>query len=133
MSPAAERRSAPMLGPHGAGAGAAAQHDERAQRDSRLAAWVAAAAGGDCAAFEAFYDATFAYAQTLARRMLRDADVDDLVADAYFEAWRSAARFDVARGSAVTWLLTVVRSRALELLRLQAAHPSHSMTSGDDA
>lgn len=99
----------------------------RGERDQRLAAWLAAAAGGDHRAFESFYDATFAYARTVARRLLRDpAEVEDLLADAYFEAWRSLARFDSTRGSAVTWLLTVVRSRALDALRAAAARPDRA-------
>lgn len=104
-----------------------------AERDQRLAALLAAAARGDTTAFEAFYDATYAYARTVARRVLAGGDTDDLLADAYFEAWRKAASFDAARGSAVTWLLTVVRSRALDLLRQRASHPSvGGQDAGDD-
>ena len=96
----------------------------RAERDALLARHLVAAARGDSRAFEAFYDATLGYARALARRMLHGADADDLLADAYFEAWRSAARFDAGRGTAVTWLLTIVRSRSLDLLRRQQTHPS---------
>lgn len=96
---------------------------ERADRDQQLAALLQRAAGGDCKAFEAFYQRTLAYAESVARRLLRAPDVEDLLADAYFEVWRCAARFDAARGSAVTWLLTIVRSRALDLLRHLAARP----------
>ena len=102
----------------------------RTERDRQLAALLAEAARGDSSAFEAFYDATVAYARTLARRMLHGVDTDDLLADAYFEAWRHAARFDAARGGAVTWLLTIVRSRALDLLRHRNAYPS---VAGTDA
>jgi RNA polymerase sigma-70 factor, ECF subfamily len=98
--------------------------DARAARDARLGAHVLAAARGDAAAFESFYDATIGYAQAVAGRLLRaPADVEDLLADAYFEAWRNAPRFEPARGSAVTWLLQIVRSRALDALRRRAAEP----------
>jgi len=93
-------------------------------RDEALARALQAAAGGDDSAFEQFYDATYGYARALARRLLDAAEVDDLLADVYFEAWRQAARFDAARGSAVTWLLTLVRSRALDLLRQRRSQPS---------
>lgn len=107
--------------------------EARDERDTRLAALLGAAARGDTTAFEAFYDATYAYARLMARRVLAGGDADDLLADAYFEAWRKAAAFDAARGSAVTWLLTLVRSRALDLLRQRASHPSvgGSGTQGD--
>lgn len=95
----------------------------RAERNDALAALLHDAAAGNSRAFEAFYDATLAYAHALARRMLRPADVQDVLADAYFQAWREVARFDTKRGAAVTWLLTLVRSRALDLLRHQRASP----------
>jgi RNA polymerase sigma-70 factor (ECF subfamily) len=88
-----------------------------AERDRHLAALLAAAAQGDTTAFETFYDATYPYARALARRLLAGGDTDDLLADAYFEAWRKADAFDAGRGSAVSWLLTLVHSRALDLLR----------------
>ena len=106
----------------------AAPDAARAERDVQLARWLQAAAQGNASAFEFFYDATAAYARTLARRMLHGADTDDLLADAYFEVWRHASRFDPARGSAVTWLLTIVRSRALDLLRHRSAYPSGAGT-----
>jgi RNA polymerase sigma-70 factor (ECF subfamily) len=102
----------------------------RQERDARLTALLAAAAAGDAAAFEAFYEATFAYARTVARRLLRDAtDIEDLLADCYFEAWRGVARFDPARGSPVTWLLTLVRSRGLDALRASASRPDRTLAS----
>ncbi len=96
-------------------------HSDRAERDALLAGLLTEAAAGKTTAFEAFYDTTIGYARALARRMVKASDLDDLLADAYFQAWREAARFDVQRGSAVTWLLTLVRSRALDLLRRQRA------------
>ena len=92
---------------------------DRSQRDGQLACWLRQAADGDAAAFERFHDATAGYAHALARRLLRGADVDDVLADSYFQAWREAARFDPARGSAVTWLLSRVHSRAIDLRRQQ--------------
>lgn len=103
----------------------------RAERDARLAGHLQHAAAGSAAAFEAFYDATFGFARALARRLLRGAEVDDLLADAYFEAWRNVTRFDPARGSAVTWLLTLVRSRALDARRAAAARPRSAGATGE--
>jgi RNA polymerase sigma-70 factor (ECF subfamily) len=104
--------------------------DDRAARDRELAEWLRAAAAGDHAAFERFYDATLGYAHAVARRMLRPADLEDLLADAYFQAWREAPRFDAGRGSPVTWLLTLVRSRCLDLLRHQRASPEVASDDG---
>jgi RNA polymerase sigma-70 factor (ECF subfamily) len=90
---------------------------QRRARDERLAQLLQRSAAGDAQSFEAFYDASVVHARTLARRILRDAELDDVLAEAFFQAWRDAGRFDAARGSAMAWLLTIVRTRALDLLR----------------
>lgn len=122
--------AAPVMSPQ-VSPGRASADAAREERDARLAGLLAQSARGNTSAFEGFYDATAGYARALARRLLRSDDVDDVLADAYFDAWRAVARFDPARGSAVTWLLTIVRSRALDLLRLRAAYPS--VGGSDDA
>ncbi|WP_284616804.1 RNA polymerase sigma factor [Aquabacterium humicola] len=106
----------------------------RAARDARLAGCLQAAAQGDAQAFEAFYDATIGFAHAFARRLLREGDIDDVVAEAYFQAWREAPRFDATKGSPVTWLLTRVHSRAIDLRRQQRhdAAPPPAGSGGDD-
>lgn len=118
-NPGAESSAAPAAPAKQALTGAASL--DRARRDLELAELLQAASQGSAGAFESFYDRTASYAYALARRMVRPDDLDDVLADAYFQVWREAARFDPARGSAVTWLLTLVRSRALDLLRRQRA------------
>ena len=88
-----------------------------AARDERLANLLRAAAGGDGRAFEAFYDGTVRYAMAVVRRLVGDALAEDVVSDCFFQAWRNANRFDAERGSALTWLLTMARSRALDRMR----------------
>lgn len=115
-----------------ADAEAAVPDQARANRDLRLAGLLAGAANGNGDDFEAFYDATVGYARALGRRILAGADLDDALADAYLDAWRLCTRFDPARGSAVTWLLMLVHSRALDLWRRRAhAHPSTDSAAAD--
>jgi RNA polymerase sigma-70 factor (ECF subfamily) len=116
----------PPIDPEGAAAepaAASAGEAARAARDRQWAAWLAAAAAGDVRAFEAFHDASHAGAHALARRIVPATDLDDVLAEAYLQAWQQCARFDPARGRAAAWLLTIVRSRALDLLRRQAVSP----------
>jgi RNA polymerase sigma-70 factor (ECF subfamily) len=89
----------------------------REQRNRRLAVLLVEAAGGSAKAFEAFHDATCGMAQGVARRIVAVDAVDDVLVESYFQAWQQAARFDAERGSAASWLLAIVRSRALDLLR----------------
>src|SRR5258708_14126730 len=54
----------------------------------------------------------------MVQRIVRLAgDVDDVVEEAFWEAWGQAERDDAWRGSVQTWLLTIARRRALERVR----------------
>jgi RNA polymerase sigma-70 factor (ECF subfamily) len=90
---------------------------QNAVRDEQLAELLRAAAGGDGSAFESFYNGTSRYAMAVVRRIAGDVHAEDVLSDCYFQAWRNAKQFDSARGSALTWLLTMARSRALDRLR----------------
>ena len=59
----------------------------------------------------------------LARSMLGEhADAEEVSADVFLQAWRTARAFDPARGSVVAWLATMVRSRSLDRLRSRKQH-----------
>ena len=73
---------------------------------------------GDERALGAFYDRWYPAVSALAARMLKSADdVEDVVEETFWQAWRQASRFAAERGSVATWLLTIARSRALDRLR----------------
>lgn len=73
---------------------------------------------GDEAALGALYDRFGTLAYSLALAMLRDAaDAEEVVSEAFAQLWRSAAQFVATRGAVQAWVVTVVRSRALDRLR----------------
>jgi RNA polymerase sigma-70 factor (ECF subfamily) len=83
-----------------------------------LADLVARMAQGDEQALGGFYDQTLGKAYALALRIVRQPDAaEEVVEDAFYQAWREAARYDAGRGNPLAWLLTMVRSRALDWLR----------------
>lgn len=93
--------------------------------DSQLARWIDAIVERDDRALARLYDATCTRVFGLVRRIVRtDALADEVVEDVYFQVWRQAARFNPGRGSAIAWLLTMARSRAIDALRgeARAAH-----------
>jgi RNA polymerase sigma-70 factor, ECF subfamily len=75
-------------------------------------------AEGDEQALGALYDRWHALVHGVVARMLRQPDdVEDVVEEAFWQAWRQASRFDPTRGAVHTWLLTIARSRALDRVR----------------
>ena len=83
-----------------------------------LAAQLCAVALSDRQAFEAVYSATVGRVLGLAARILGDTSAaDDVASDVYLQIWRQADRFDPSRGSAIAWIMTIARSRALDAMR----------------
>jgi len=75
-------------------------------------------ARGDKAALGDLYAAEGGRLVAVAQRIVRRRDLaEEVVQDAFVAAWRRARQFDAARGSARAWLTTIVRNRALNLLR----------------
>lgn len=79
---------------------------------------VSGMAHGDEQAATTLYDRHGAVMYGLAIRMLGEpADAEEVVLDAFAQAWREAGRFEGSRGSVLGWLTTIVRSRALDAIR----------------
>ncbi|MDB4882164.1 MAG: polymerase sigma factor, sigma-70 family [Gemmatimonadetes bacterium] len=75
-------------------------------------------AAGDEQALGLLYDRWNAVVHGVVTRMLRQPDdVEDVVEEAFWQAWRQASRFDPTRGAVHSWLLTIARSRALDRAR----------------
>jgi RNA polymerase sigma-70 factor (ECF subfamily) len=92
--------------------------EEGGSGSARLAELLRRSARGDEEAFAELYDATSARAFGLATRVLRDrAQAEEVTQESYLECWRHSARFDATKGSALSWLLTIVHRRAVDRVR----------------
>lgn len=78
-------------------------------------------AAGDENALGELYDRWRNIVFALAARIVGDArDAEEVLEDAFWQAWRQAPRYDASRGTVGTWLLTIARSRALDRVRAQS-------------
>jgi RNA polymerase sigma-70 factor, ECF subfamily len=83
--------------------------------DSQLVGRMAA---GEDAALGDLYDRYGKMVYALALAIVREpADAEEVVVDAFGQAWRQAGSFDATRGSVAAWLATIARSRALDTIR----------------
>ncbi|ALX04765.1 MULTISPECIES: ECF RNA polymerase sigma factor SigK [Aeromicrobium] len=75
-------------------------------------------ARGDEAAFAALYDVLGATVFGMARRVIRDpARAEEVAQEVFLQVWQTAARFDPARGTAKSWVLTLAHRRAVDAVR----------------
>lgn len=93
-------------------------------KPSELERLMAAVAAGEQEAFAALYRATSAKLYGVALRILRRRDLaDEVIQEVYVRIWNSAAAFDPARASPITWMVTIARNRALDEVRRVAPLP----------
>jgi len=65
-------------------------------------------------------------------RVVRDpAQSEEVSQEVLLEAWRTAARFDPAKGTAATWVLTIAHRRAVDRVRAAAAATAREQRSAE--
>jgi RNA polymerase sigma-70 factor (ECF subfamily) len=83
-----------------------------------LSSLLARVAAGDRGAFDELYERVSAIVYGLARRVVVDRSIASEVAqEVLLEVWRTADRFDPARGTATAWIATMTRRRAIDAVR----------------
>ena len=88
-------------------------HDE-----TDLTALIRSAADGDRDAFVELYDRTSAKLLAIALRILRDRDqAEDVLQEVFIRVWQNARTYSPEAGRPMTWLITIVRNRAIDVVR----------------
>ena len=95
---------------------------DAALRDEMLACLVGQIMHKIQSALALLYDRTSPRVYGLALRMLRErCAAEDVTQEVYMYVWQNAETFDPARGSVLSWLITITRSRCLDRLRASSS------------
>ncbi len=79
---------------------------------------IAAVAKGDEAAFERLYVATRAKLYGVVLRIVRRQDLaEEVVQETYVKLWHGAGQFNPASSSPITWMTSIARRRAIDVVR----------------
>jgi RNA polymerase sigma-70 factor (ECF subfamily) len=91
---------------------------DAAELRSRVSALMAAVASGSENAFADLYDAVAPVVYGVAQRVIRQAEqAEEVTQEVLLEVWQHSTRYDPARGSALSWVLTIAHHRAVDRVR----------------
>lgn len=77
-------------------------------------------ARGDEAAFESLLRSFTPLVYGVALRVCEDrSSADDVAQETFLDLWRTAARYDSAKGSAHAWIVTIAHRRAVDRMRAE--------------
>ena len=94
---------------------------------------IARAARGEESAIRQLYDRYGSVLYAVAYRIVgQRADAEEVVLEAFAQAWRDAPRFETGRGSVAGWLTMIARSRALDLVRARSRRERITATAAAD-
>ncbi len=75
-------------------------------------------ADGNKSAFAQLYKITSSQLYAVALKMLKKPELaDEATQDAFVKIWHNAGQYQRARGTVLTWMVSIVRYRALDLMR----------------
>lgn len=105
---------------------------EQTEASDRLAEWLARCALRDQTAFVALYQATAPKLFGIALRILRQTHrAEETLQEAFLKIWNNAGSYTRAKGSPMTWMISIVRNQAIDLLR--ATRTQTAELAGDEA
>ncbi|WP_431262095.1 sigma-70 family RNA polymerase sigma factor [Roseateles chitinivorans] len=88
----------------------------------------------DRGAFERLYRATSAHLFSISLRVLRDEGrADEVLQEAYVSIWQKAASYQPDAATPMTWMINIVRNRAIDALRAGRNERDSTVELNDEA
>lgn len=88
------------------------------QHTAQLRSWLAAVARRDAAAFRSLYDAASPKLFGFALRILNKRELaEEALQESFVNIWNHAASYQASLAAPMTWMTTIVRNKAFDLLR----------------
>lgn len=92
-----------------------------------------ACAQGDRRAFADLYEATSGKLFAVSLQMLQQKDLaEDVLQDAFVKIWHNASEYRDERGTVLTWMVSIVRYRALDILRSKKSRQKKEVEEQDN-
>ncbi|MEP6739042.1 MAG: sigma-70 family RNA polymerase sigma factor [Caldimonas sp.] len=102
--------------------------------DNDLPALLARVALRDRAAFERLYGLTCAHLLSVAFRILNNRDrAEEVLQEAYMNVWNNAGSYSPAIATPMTWLINIVRNKAIDLVRSRKTELASTQAIDDEA
>lgn len=99
-----------------------------------LARWLARVALRDRSAFEQVYRATSSHLLGVAFRILNQRErAEEVLQEAFMNVWHNAGGFNAAVASPMTWLINIVRNKAIDTLRSGKTERGRTVELDDEA
>jgi len=99
-----------------------------------LAALLPRVALGDRAAFEQVYRATCAHLLGVAFRILNNRErAEEVLQEAFVNVWHGAGGFNASVAGPMTWLINIVRNKAIDALRSGRSERAYTVALDEEA
>lgn len=90
-------------------------------------------AQGDKQAFSKLYQDTSKQLYAVSLKMLRRKELaEEALQDAYVRIWHNASEYRSGKGSVLTWMISIVRYRALDILRYNKIRKEDELVDNDN-
>ncbi|MEZ8186231.1 sigma-70 family RNA polymerase sigma factor [Shewanella sp. 5S214] len=95
---------------------------------------LSASADGDKQAFADLYQSTSSQLFAVSLKMLGRRELaEEVLQEAYVKIWHNATEYQHGKGSVLTWMISIVRYRALDMLRYQKVRKEDPLEDGQEA